>query len=127
MTLSFSSFDSNGELQLSFSSKMKPLNQFPLPKKRLLNDEFMNLTSLNLIKDNILELKYTSQLSKDNQNVPKLQNWLFKNFTEWKLILDLNFTNTLYVSSESGLSDIISIKVLENVLFQSQEGQLLED
>ena len=63
-----------------------------------------NITLLNEIRHLILELEFTSELEKElrdtnqTQYIPKIENWLFMNFTQYYFDIEINFTNPLNIS-----------------------------
>ena len=58
----------------------------------------LNLTYLNQNKHKILEVKYKSAESEFQLIKPNITDWNILEFNRYELILQLNFTNQLYIS-----------------------------
>ena len=102
--LEFYDFTQNGELTLIFSENMMPIDYFA--------DQGITLANMSLF----LDLSYQSMSAADNQPKPRLLNFEAKNFTSYMLVLHLNFSDPLYVSSTTR-RDTLSITILGNRLF----------
>jgi len=63
------------------------------------------MTILNALKDSILEVNYYSFVEIDEittaDKIPVLLSWSISNFTSHLLVLELKFSNPLYVSSST--------------------------
>ena len=71
------------------------------------------------MREQVLEITYESNLfNQSSPNIPFINDWIFKEFTKRKLVLEINFTNPLYVSSDS--SDSFSVKFTNNSYFIRQ-------
>ena len=102
--LEFYDFSQNGDLTLIFSEKMMPIEYFA--------DQGITLANMGLF----LDISYQSMIVAENQPKPRLLSFEAKNFTSYMLVLYMNFSDPLYVSSTSQ-RDILSIKILGNRLF----------
>ena len=91
--MSISDFTPNGVLTLFFDSSIKLLPDL---------SKTLTLPKLNQIKDTILYLNYTTSFANlTSPSLPKLRSWEFSSFNDTRQItLKLNFSNSLYVSSE---------------------------
>ena len=58
-----------------------------------------NTKDINSIKNELLNIIYSSSMEKENPNRPILQNWTITVLSSNLFRLKLNFTNELYVSS----------------------------
>ena len=80
----------------------------------------VNMTILNTLKADILQVNYYCFVEIDeittSDKIPQLLSWSIKNFTSHLLILDMKFSNPLYVSS-STTKDQVDIKVLNSNFF----------
>ena len=65
----------------------------------------------------VVEIEYKSL---GPTNVSILEGYKVLNSTETQMIVHLNFSEPLYVSSFDGGADTIKIKIVENLLFQAQ-------
>jgi len=89
----------------------------------------VNLTSLNQIKEEVLNITYFCNVKPDirksqlEQKIPVIDDWEILEFTEYALVLKLNFTNKLYVSSAIE-KDLLGIEVLESRIFISTKDFL---
>jgi len=73
----------------------------------------MNITWFNIYKENIINVTYYTNVkpSEDSKTpIPTLFNWEIKNLTDYNLIIQLNFTDPLYVSSFPK-KDLIGLKI----------------
>jgi len=74
----------------------------------------LNIASLNMIKDEVLDIKYrcfwceNEDILSNNETVPELEEWNFLNFTSNSMNIKLNFTNPLNISvfNEKDILDI---------------------
>jgi hypothetical protein len=71
----------------------------------------LNLESLNIIKNLILELLYHSNLDVENSKRPELTSWEIIEYSYYELKLRINITNALYVSSTNE-PDRLKINIL---------------
>jgi hypothetical protein len=51
------------------------------------------------VKNEILNITYVSKMDKEDPNRPKLTNWTLSKWSFDEIVIKLNFTNELYVSS----------------------------
>jgi hypothetical protein len=77
----------NGELVLSFSEELMPLSYFSG-----INISLSDMTSF-------LEVTYTCVSCMEGDSQAKLENFKVLNFTANKMVIHLNFSNPIYVSS----------------------------
>jgi hypothetical protein len=76
----------------------------------------MNVTALNQMKSQVFELTYTSKIyNQSSPKVPKLESWNFVKVDIYKINLQLNFSNSLYVSSDA--ADSLDIRVIDSYYF----------
>ena len=110
--LNVSEFDQNGKLNLEFSEELYPIG---------------NITHININITNYLILTYTCMGdSEESEIIPKLLSYQILNTSANSLILKLNYSDPLYVSSFS-LRDRLSILVIANQLFTSNvDGVMVE-
>ena len=63
------------------------------------------MTILNVMKGQIMELNYYCYVEEDEyttkDKLPQLNSWSIKNFTGYILVLNLNFSNPMYVSTST--------------------------
>ena len=79
----------------------------------------MNISSgFNFDINEFLNVTYTSSMKNENPNKPILRNWTISELSLTELILKLNFTNELYVSSEF-VPDSIQIMMVSPYYFKS--------
>ena len=60
-----------------------------------------DIASLNVIKSDILQVDYKckASLNEQNETLPELLDWNFLNFTTEYIIIKLNFSNPIYIST----------------------------
>ena len=111
-----------GEVQILFSELLESLETVGKGK----------LTTRSISNSLVFDIRYLCMIDQSQatpselQKMPKLRNWWVQNFTESEVILKLNFTNPLYVSTGEE-RDILRITFEQPSLFKSQlDGLTLE-
>ena len=116
LNLNVTFFSPNAAVELLFSDKIRALSSFMQFINGSLTNETMNVTALNQLKSQVFELKYTSKMyNQSSPKVPKLESWNFVNVDTYKINLQLNFSNSLYVSSDA--ADTLDIRVIDSFYF----------
>jgi len=116
LNLNVTFFSPNAAVELLFSDKIRALSSFMQFINGSLTNETMNVTALNQLKSQVFELKYTSNMyNQSSPKVPKLESWNFVNVDTYKINLQLNFSNSLYVSSDA--ADTLDIQVIDSFYF----------
>ena len=82
------------------------------------------MSVLNLLKEKIIDVSYYSFVEPDEftpaSKVPALKAWSFTNFTSHHLVLQLNFSNPLYVSSSTTDKDQVSLEIMNHKIFVAE-------
>ena len=119
MSFNFSKILPNGHFRLDFSETFHKLETLWTGDR--------NFTLLNILRHEILELNFTSELEYELQNtkqahlIPTIDDWLFVNHTEFFFDLDINFTNPLNIS-QNIIKDTLKARVIHNWPFVSQKS-----
>ena len=74
---------------------------------------------MNKNQTEYLQINYTSIFAlsaKTNESVPIVNSWKFNSFTKEEMIIDLNFSNPVYVSSQQ-VKDYLDVKVMNTSIF----------
>mgnify|MGYP000925331417 CR=1 FL=1 len=107
VTLRISEISPSGEMTIFFSEKLKSFED--------LNNEFSNN---RMLQENFIDVKYNSNIDGCNPVSPELQDWYITSFDNDKMIIFLNMSNPVYVSS-SEESCAIEVKIINQYMFQS--------
>jgi hypothetical protein len=101
---------SNGQMEIRFSEKLLGLEFW--------ETKGLNLTVLNGVKNKLMKVNYYCLIEIDDKTTkPELVDWLILEFNSYRMVIKMNFSDPIYVSSSADLKDLIGIDILNYKLF----------
>mmetsp|Transcript_2427 Transcript_2427/g.3710 ORF Transcript_2427/g.3710 Transcript_2427/m.3710 type:complete len:159 (-) Transcript_2427:1666-2142(-) len=82
----------------------------------------LDLEIINELKGNLIELTYQTEgakMAEYSGPIPELEDWAILNFTSYSLVLKLNFSDPLYVST-FGVKDTLEIGFPTPLFFKAK-------